>query len=1155
MSGPGGGLTDRAALVPISVEALVVGRAPVRAVSLAPRLDLFAAGRRLGGELRAAPWDDRAIVLEPGVHLHWKLPAALTHGVQSAGGVVEFPPVPNRWLVLRVAADDAPAGWTRAWVVQSDAMGSDARNATIVRDPGGAYLATRIGRADLYDAYRENPPAAEPLTAIGAGDPMFAAFYPGCRDVFGFHDVLQGIDEGTFLYLVAGWYARREDDPLGSDGGRTEHVERREDLEAQWFSPAVAEASPTRTVCHGTLHGVAWRRGDDGSAAMPGGATYRVAVGNTAVEALSALVAAPAERGHLWEPLLSGFQYGVLANLDLRRGMPDLDAELHRRRFHAIDGGTEWIMRPTGDAPPGAPASAGAAIPAFPTDSVIARLFEDLVEAQRVRDRLDRELLSVRADLHAVWYRAEQHGTPGGRRVAAARATLEQAVRSVRNDLYTTDTAIRTLRAELGARGIRIRDGAGEAPGSQRHELVAMPMPWFWRANEPAILCGGPGDPGAHRYEGGGRGRTVACRLVEDVVSGLATPSGQGLPAPARRLPLERRAASTMPLDEIEALVRESLLLDPARLRALGDNAAGARIVGTTPADALASWAPAWHPLFVVWEVEWAPDYAGDVPPDVTRRWDLGDNTEYRRRQEAIGEPARVYRGWAPLSLSLARQLQDQLKAAPGEVSSPFAAWTLLTQSAAGLNDGLIMREETVQLPPLRGDGTVDAHSLHLFGAAALWSPLAPDPMNREGFFPVRSGHARITRLQLVDGFGRPRTVVGDEGEADRRVITADAMTGLDGRPTPWIALPPRIVQPARLLARWMSARPGEPGRSRESTSNPATSPILGWMVPGHRWLAPGRVDGSLFVYDAGGRLRGELQTGAEGPVWVVVAGPGDAERPDAALADSPHLQALVEGLVRGGPAALAGLLELIDRVGLCITTPVAHPVHGPAHVVGQPLVLARASLTLEVYGRRATDQRVVDPAGARTGGIGGVQFPVRVGDVGKSTDGVIGCFVGSDYTRFRPAFAALRTPDAAPAPRAPDAYFAIDDELTVSLDAGPVDLTLLLDPRGVVHVASGILPVARLELPGPLVADALDRMEPAMHVGPVLGAADDFRLPVPDDIHGSWTWMHRERPPAPPWHVDADVDKPATAPGIPSRSMQIREGWLAFKRADGAAV
>jgi hypothetical protein len=705
-------------------------------------------------------------------------------------------------------------------------------------------------------------------------------------------------------------------------------------------------------------------------------------------------------------------------------------------------------------------------------------------------------------------------------------------------------------------------------------------MPWFWRATDPAILVAAPGDPTAHRYESSEH--SVACRLARQVVSALdVVVSGQSVSVtmPQWTLPLTRKSEGTLPFDEIAALFRESLLLDPDRTAVLAAAAyeqigapqapdspfvvelatrmltlqrdlrgpADVRAAGSAvrlhhcPDEAMTSWQRRWDPLFLLWELEWAPAYdAGTPPRDVTRPWSLHDNTEYRSAGASSEVPRpepRRYRGWAPLSLSLARQVQDRLRAAPGDGGHAFASWSFFTQSADGLTDALIMREHTLQLPPFGDGGTIDQALLSLFGAAARWSPLGGDA----GFFPVRSGHARLSGVVLVDGFGRRQTVIdaATVPAGSRDVVTAETMRA-DGSSSGWIALPPRIAQPARLLARWTSVREEHAGRYRETNANPTTSPIAGWIVPNH-------LDQSLLVCDPDGHLLGELQRGTPQPTWTALPGSGDDAAAAQALADAPHLKGFVDGIVARGNGALQGLLQLIDRVSLCITAPLATPVQGAGDVVGQPLALARASLTLEAWGRLATNQRETDVELKHTGGIGAIPFPVRLGDVRKGTDGLIGCFAGSAASRYstiRPAFGA-------PAPDTGREYVAGSGEVDVTLEGGRVDVTLLLDPRGTVHVASGILPVVSMQLPGALVTEALERMEATLRVGPVLGADEHFRIPVPEDITGSWTWVDLDRTREHPWTADPEVGKPETGRGVPSKPLRIRDGWLSFKRTE----
>ncbi len=63
-------------------------------------------------------------------------------------------------------------------------------------------------------------PANEPadywpnLTTMGYGEPTFAAFYPNCHSVFGFHDPDIHELSNTLTYDVVGWYSNGPDDPL-----------------------------------------------------------------------------------------------------------------------------------------------------------------------------------------------------------------------------------------------------------------------------------------------------------------------------------------------------------------------------------------------------------------------------------------------------------------------------------------------------------------------------------------------------------------------------------------------------------------------------------------------------------------------------------------------------------------------------------------------------------------------------------------------------------------------------------------------------------------------------------------------------------------------------------------------------------------------------
>src|SRR5207245_7028546 len=87
----------------------------------------------LSSQLAPHPFNTKKEGPPAGVHLHWALPDALTHGRQpsQAGAQTgpEFPLIPNRWMVQRISrkpqSNEIAA---RAWVVDSDFL--DGTNGT-----------------------------------------------------------------------------------------------------------------------------------------------------------------------------------------------------------------------------------------------------------------------------------------------------------------------------------------------------------------------------------------------------------------------------------------------------------------------------------------------------------------------------------------------------------------------------------------------------------------------------------------------------------------------------------------------------------------------------------------------------------------------------------------------------------------------------------------------------------------------------------------------------------------------------------------------------------------------------------------------------------------------------------------------------------------
>jgi hypothetical protein len=214
-------------LVPIHIDALLVGTdSPSQNFqwsNLAPDFGQFAKDSPdyLFGSDLIAPFQERSQLLEPGLHLHFRLPNAFTHTNDQN---LNFPRIPNRWLVQRYSGTEELD--YQAWIIKSDAAATVKKEdwpewkgvvwPEFFKDAPSKF--SPIGTCTPLDSSFDGEPDAEAkvtITAVGPGNPAFSAFYPGCRSVLGFHDPAATLPEKeTLTYLVTGWYSAASEDPL-----------------------------------------------------------------------------------------------------------------------------------------------------------------------------------------------------------------------------------------------------------------------------------------------------------------------------------------------------------------------------------------------------------------------------------------------------------------------------------------------------------------------------------------------------------------------------------------------------------------------------------------------------------------------------------------------------------------------------------------------------------------------------------------------------------------------------------------------------------------------------------------------------------------------------------------------------------------------------
>ena len=178
-----------------------------------------------------APFSDASDTPAKGIHLHWALPDALTHGVQNSDGSFAFPLAPNRWLVVRV--DTSGNTSPKAWVIQSDGQQStetpgagpgaflDPNNPSGITADGSTVTVNGInlGLTIPIEAWQGDANNTSPLflQAVGPGNISFAAYKPFVENVFSIVDTdLPAENSGNhnFSYTVVGWFSNPDGDPL-----------------------------------------------------------------------------------------------------------------------------------------------------------------------------------------------------------------------------------------------------------------------------------------------------------------------------------------------------------------------------------------------------------------------------------------------------------------------------------------------------------------------------------------------------------------------------------------------------------------------------------------------------------------------------------------------------------------------------------------------------------------------------------------------------------------------------------------------------------------------------------------------------------------------------------------------------------------------------
>ncbi len=383
--------------------------------------------------------------LKAGLHLHWALPDALTVG-RGQDGKTTFPAVPNRWLIRRSSGGKVQ----KQWIVESDycypldnnkqpTQPDDNSSINFPIHTTGTEAPFRyMGRVTPIESSTPfTPGSAEEylshydlsLTAVGYGDPFFAALYPNCHSVFGFCDTDFGpatfrnqnpLDaQDIFEYEVLGWYAEYNNNSLSKDAlhlfDLNNTIKTPEDqfnaleTEFNWkvSQDQKANGFPTKSIyyCKRTVvpNNVAKK--------TPNVAQASVSIGNTGTEALSAYLAAEMSKDEATQNIIENQLEALALNAQLDSQHIDLEPKFleakHSQGFTAVESGILWTLVPIKEK--SVPGQQGISEPQSKEQVTLpdslAHLLNGLNIAQQNYDEAIHEIDSLRFQLYTDWHK------------------------------------------------------------------------------------------------------------------------------------------------------------------------------------------------------------------------------------------------------------------------------------------------------------------------------------------------------------------------------------------------------------------------------------------------------------------------------------------------------------------------------------------------------------------------------------------------------------------------------------------------------------------------------------------------------------------------------------------------------------------------------
>ena len=465
-------------------------------------------------------------------------------------------------------------------------------------------------------------------------------------------------------------------------------------------------------------------------------------------------------------------------------------------------------------------------------------------------------------------------------------------------------------------------------------------------------------------------------------------------------------------------------------------------------------------------------------------------------------------------------------------------SYELITQTLNGFNETCVMKRKTAQLPIREPIGFENDKLFTEQVNTRVSYHQTVSPMVRFDFNPIRSGNMTLNRLRLIDNFG-----IGDTISINDMSISQP----LKG-PSTTIALKPRLTQAARLNFDWIH-------RNSSSSDNP----ICGWLMANY-W------DNSISVFDNTGLPLGSI---SQDVMWNLP--PWNTNSPNLSndIADST-LSFVVNWIINNASSSKKSIEDFVAATQSALNNIAptnAHLYDIKAILMGRPMAVVKASLSFSLKELPVIDQSwsslLYDlsncdkiPGYSHKDRLNkdwtDIKLPVRLGEHRQLNDGLVGYWLTNDLISAKQgnSSATFISPEAdASAISGNDSALGLYksgsfETKWLPLTGGSLEVTMLVDPRGVIHATTGILPAKSIQIDTKYYLDVIKKLNMWFKVSPILQPQTmntrGVSLNLPPIPGTSWNW----------W--DADNTPSTIKPDGKSSNIQVPtqlvSGWLNLK-------